>query len=190
MTNVPLRLFLTAAAFAVAGCGGQPLLYADFDEPSICKTVVDVPFEPAVPGVDLKLAFELPVGQYIPLFDNPDAKVTVYLNEVSFLAKSGIDSFDAVQSAAISVLPRDTASQTAQTVLNYAKNTTRLPGTTLAVGGERDIELGPYLSADADKKAKLETVMAGALPTHYWTADVTVCFHMKVHLNYARSIGL
>jgi len=190
MKNAPLRLFLTAAALSVAGCGPEPIFYADFDEPSICKTVTDVPFDPTVPGADLTLSFDLPVGQYVPLFDNPDAKVTLYLNELTFFAKEGINDFNSVDTAAINVLPQDGSTDPKQTVLNYTKDPNNLPGKTLSVGGERNIELGPYLSADSDKKAKLETVMKGTLPPNYWTADVKVCFHMKVRLNYARAIGL
>ena len=95
-----------------------------------------------------------------------------------------------MDAATISVLPPAGSTLEKMTVLSYVKDAANLPGKTLTVGGERNVELLPYLSADADKNAKVEAVMKGSLPTDYWTAGVKVCFHTKAHFNYARQFGL
>jgi hypothetical protein len=181
-------LLIVLAPFAV-GCGG-PIFYVDVDEPAICKTVRDVPFEPAVPGADLRLTFDLPVGQYLPLIGTQDARTTLYLNELSFTAKEGIQDFNTVDAATISVLPRPESTASKQVLLSYTKDPANPPNKVLVVGGERDVELQPYLSADEDRSASLEAVMKGALPSNYWTADVKVCIHAHVRYNYGRPFGL
>lgn len=191
MKNAYKSLLALAAVFAVTGCG-QPIFYADLDEPALCKTVADVPFDPTTPGADLKLDFDLPVGQYLPgIFEGNDAQVTLYLNEIVFNAKQGITDFNSVDNASISVLPPAGADPSLQTalLLNYTKDPANLPGRTLTVGGERNVELFPYLTTDKDKKARLEAVMQGQLPPNIWTADVRVCLHMKAHFNYAKQYG-
>ena len=180
---------LIVAALGSAGCGG-PIFYADVDEPAICKTVRDVPFEPAVPGADLRLAFDLPVGQYLPAIGTQDAQTQLYLNEISFIAKQGINDFNSVEQATISVLPQPNSTASKQVLLNYTRDPANLPNKELTVGGERDVELQPYLSADEDRAARLEAVMKGSLPSNYWTADVKVCLHVHIRYNYARQFGL
>jgi hypothetical protein len=184
-----LSFFVALAALGSTACGG-PILYADLDEPALCKTVQDVPFDGAVPGQDLKLSFDLPVGQYVPVFNTQDAVVNLRLNEVTFTAKKGIQDFNSVSSAGIDVLPQSGSTLPQTTVLSYTQDPNNLPGPTLTISGERQVELIPFLSSDSDRKATLQADMKGKLPPNVWTADVRVCFHTHARFNYAHSVGL
>ena len=64
------------AAIAATGCG-NPILFAELDEPSICKTVPNVVFDPSVPGTDLRKDFPLSLKDFLPLFTYEGASTTI-----------------------------------------------------------------------------------------------------------------
>ena len=181
-----LVISLAAVALLGAGCG-RPILFAEIEEQSICKTVREAPFAGVMPGTDLQTELPFPLGDYLPLFQVEGATLTLQLVELVFTARTGISDFNAVEQGTVTVLAPVGSSEVPVVPAAYARDTNP-PGSTLVMAAQTAMDLAPYL--DAESNLTLQTWMTGALPESDWTADIKGCIYMKARLNYATGYGL
>lgn len=179
--------FIGIVAIAATGCG-NPILFAELDEPSICKTIPDVVFDPSVPGTDLRKDFPLSLKDFLPLFTYEGASTTIQLQELVFNAKEGITDFNSVEQATVTVVGPDGSALPPAVPGQYAKDASNLPGRTLVLPGQAAVDLVPYMNTEAT--LNLQNIMTGSLPTNPWTADVRGCLRMKARMNYGSKFGL
>lgn len=202
---------LAAATLLVAACDGGPLFFAELEEPRLCKTIDNIPFEGTAPGSELRYRLGIPIASELPLFASGDGGTSdvdteVRLIEFALLRESGILDFNAVESVRVAVQPAPGASQPEATLLSYVRDPADLPGDTLIVAGDQDVNLVPYIFDPAtvdggtpsmldggtaeDGTIAVEVVMSGELPEDPWVADVRACIYMRTRFNYLNAYGL
>lgn len=207
-TSITLASAL-ATLLLFGACDG-PLFFAELEEPRLCKTLQDLPFEGVAAGGELRYRLALPVGAEVPLFalgdgGTSDVDTEIRLIEFALLRESGILDFNSVESAEVSVEPPPGASVAAATLLSYTRDPSDLPGDTLIVAGDEGVNLVPYLfdpgttdagvpvagdGGTAEEGVVVEIRMTGALPEDPWMADLRACIYMRTRFNYLNAYGL
>ena len=198
MRRVPLAAVAVLAALpALQGCGG-PVLYADLQIESVRVTLPSQAFpasdttNPAdwcstslgtPPCIQLTLDYDI-AGQ-IPVLNEPNVTYDLRLTDVGITlstTSAGTD-LSGVERVSITVLadPNDPASGVA--VAAYARPAGGGTPTSIAVSGNPNLDLAPYVSA-GKLPARIELTIDQ--PTPAFLADVGAGFSLEVSLDYGK----
>ncbi|HYV46774.1 MAG TPA: hypothetical protein VFA20_18045, partial [Myxococcaceae bacterium] len=155
----------------------------------ICKIQQDQTMAPTQPGQDMVIQFTVHLGA-IPLFDTSAEGVAILPISVTFDAKSGIQDFNSVDSAWITVKPdpANTQGLVDTELIRYDKAPGFTPGTELTIGAHQDVNLVPFLTTSGD--LTVEARMNGGLPQNPWVADVTACLATNARIDYLSQFNL
>lgn len=205
-TSNKLTGALLLASLLATGCN-QPLFFAELEEPRLCKTIEEIPFFGTPPGSDLRYEVGIPIASELPLFaGGQDVETDIHLIEFALLRRGGILDFNDVETAEVIVRTAPGASEPDALLLSYQRDPANLPGDTLIVGGDRQVNLLPYIfdpgTTDGGPPSSLdggtadegtigvEVVMTGELPEEAWSADIRACIYMRTRFNYLNAYGL
>jgi hypothetical protein len=195
MRRVPNALSVLTAAALLSGCGG-PLLYGELEVPSLRATLPSQEFpasgaDPAYlcqvfqyAGTECsQMTLDYDLGGMVPILNEPNVTYDLRLSDVAITlttASAGTDLSGIVR-VTLSALtdPNDPASTVF--IAQYLRPAAGPPPATIAVTGNSNIDLGPYLRGGVIRvHAELE--YDGATPA--FTADVTSGFSLLVKLDY------
>jgi hypothetical protein len=194
----PIPAVLAAAAL-LAGCG-QPLLSAQLEVPEIRITQAAKRFPAAAPAlsdlcdgatfgcVKTDLAYDL--GAEVPVFDEPGIDFDLRLTDVALHLVADPDPLSTATTPAdlsgveaVRVMIRPPGSTGAWTIVAaYARPPGATP-TAIAVSGNSNIDLGPYVAA-GKLDARVEVSYDLAVPPPDFFADVEAAFSLVVTLKY------
>jgi hypothetical protein len=146
------------AAALLAGCG-QPLLTARFEVPEIritepTRTFPPASFDPStacsflapVPPSCVAAAVAYDIGAEIPMVKEKGVTVDLRLKDVALhLAAGGVSDLRGVLRAEVALLNPTTGGFTK--VAGYVRPSPAATPTTIAVTGQSNLELSPYLTA-------------------------------------------
>src|SRR6266511_2272826 len=175
-------------AAALLGACGQPFLSAQLEVPEIRITSPSRSFPATNPtptdlcaGVAgcLKSDVSYDLGQEVPVLGEKGITFDLRLTDVALRLDSGAADLGGVNAARVILLDAGGGSTL---VASYAK----LPGATpssIAVSGNSNIDLGPYLS-DGKITARVEIDYDTTNPPPDFTADVEAGFSLVVTLEY------
>ncbi len=197
MRRAPLALALAAALGALPGCSG-PLLYADLQVSAVRVTLPSqafpasdttnpadwcAPTQTNPPCVQLSLAYDI-AGQ-IPVLNEPNVTYDLRLTDVGITLStvSAGTNLSGVERVTIAVLadPNDPASGV--TVASYVRPAGGGAASSIAVSGNPNLDLAPYVSAGR-LPAHVELVLDQ--PTPAFLADVGAGFSLEVKLDYGK----
>ncbi len=195
MLRAPLALALALAA--LPGCSGS-LLSAGLEIDAVRVTMPSqafpasstsnpldwcAPAQTTPPCVQLTLDYDI-AGQ-IPVLNEPNVTYDLRLTDVGITlsASSAGTDLSGIAQVTITVLadPNDPASGV--TVATYARPAAGAPPTSVAVSGNPNLDLAPYVSAGR-LPARVELVVDR--PTPAFLADVGAGFSLEVKLDYGK----
>jgi hypothetical protein len=188
-----------AAALLLTACGG-PLLSAELEIPEVGITLPSQVFPSVATAfpvnncgtgtvagtscVQTDLVYDL--GSKVGLLDQPNTRSEVRLTNlaVTLAATSALSDLGGVRSTVAEVVAPGATEGVV--VASY----TRAPGApspTIAVSGNADLDLVPYIQ---NGKVTIHVKMTYDAPTPAFRADVTAVFYVKETLDYGKTIGL
>jgi hypothetical protein len=177
---------------ALVGCGG-PVMYVEVEEPRVCKNLGELTFPGAPPGVtELRQTFpEFDFSSFnLPtITQGGELDAETRLIEVSLNAGEGILDFNNWETAALSIIPASGSTLETREVVTYQKDPAALPGRTMAITAEENVNLLPYLT-ESGNVISVDAVMTGVFPEADWTAEIKGCLYMRARYNYATQAGL
>ncbi len=197
MRRAPLAAFAAALAAALAGCGGS-LLHADLQVDQVRVTLPSQAFpasdttnpidwcsasQSSPPCVQLTLSYDI-AGQ-IPVLNQPNVTYDLRLTDVgiSLSASSAGTDLSGVQRVTITVLANPNHPTSGVTVASYLRPATGGATSTIAVSGNPNLDLAPYVAAGR-LPAHVELVVDQATPA--FLADVGAGFSLEVKLDYGK----
>jgi len=195
MRRAPLALLAVLVLAPLQGCGG-PLLFAELQVPSLRATLPSQSFpasdttDPAdwcsavqtdPPCIQMTLDYDL--GGMVPILNEPGVTYDLRLTDVGITLSAtevGKD-LSGVSRVAISALldPLDPAS--AVVIASYVRPPGGNPPSSIAVTGNSNLDLGPYLSGGL---LRVHAELVIDQPTPAFLADVTSGFSLEVKLDY------
>ncbi len=193
MRRAPIALLALAAA--LPGCG-DPLLFAELQVPKIRATMPQQSFpasdttNPAdwcsatqtdPPCIQTSIDYDL--GGMVPILNDPSVTYDLRLTDVAVTLSAtevGKD-LSGVRSASVSVLtnPADPTSEVA--IASYVRPAGTTAPTTIAVSGNSNLDLGPYLRGGV---LKVHAELVIDKPTPAFLADVTSGLSLEVKLDW------
>lgn len=174
------RRALALAASLLAACG-EPILYAQVDEPSVAVTQ-SLPALPGSPPVDLPATvfpeggLDLPLGNLDLGAEGEHSRATLNGAVLELLDPTPETSFAGVRQAELQLLPGGGAAPVA--IASFDRERDGAAGRRLVLRPAEPMNLLPYLSADS---LKVQVVVAGIPPGPVgttWTSDLTVDLHL------------
>ena len=172
-------LLPAALLFALPGCDN--LLFAEVEQPEVCKTLPDRLFD----GSTYSQTLAVNIGEDLPGFDvsSPDGLDSVFrLTRVDFRAKTGITDFDFVDSARITVLPPEGTDLPPVEVIHFQRDGADTTDT-LSMRGANDVDLYAYLTQG---QVFVNSELVGRLPASEWSMDMKICLYAKVTADYLK----
>ncbi|HET8539784.1 MAG TPA: hypothetical protein VFL83_07915 [Anaeromyxobacter sp.] len=190
---------LAALALAtLAGCD-RPLLFAELEVPSLRATMPGQLFpasdtsdpqdwcDPYGPNPGdppcIQLTIDYDLGGMVPILNEPNVTYNLWLQEVgiTLATTQATTDLSGVQQVTISVVPDPADLASAIVVASYVQPQGAPPAQTVTVGGNSNIDLGPYLQAGR-LPVRAELVLRSGTPE--FTADVTAGFSLFVKLDW------
>ncbi len=199
MRRAPASTLVRSAAVAavalLSGCGG-PLLYAELEVPSLRATLPSQEFpasdttNPAdwcstvqtnPPCIQLTTDYDL--GGMVPILNEPNVTYDLRLTDVAITlsASSAGTDLSGIQHVQISALTDPNDPSSTVVVAAYTRPAGGNPASTIAVTGNSNLDLGPYLRGGV-LRVHAELVLDHGTPA--FTADVTSGFSLLVKLDY------
>lgn len=194
MRRAPASTLALAAAL-LSGCGG-PMLYAELEVPSLRATLPsqDFPASGADPaylcqvfqyqGTECsQMTLDYDLGGMVPILNEPGVTYDLRLTDVAITlaAESAGTDLSGIVRVTLSALTDPNDPSSTVVVAQYLRPASGPPPTTIAVTGNSNIDIGPYLRGGVIKvHAELE--YDGATPA--FKADVTSGFSLLVKLDY------
>ena len=196
MRRAPTALLVPLALAAVlSGCDG-PLLFAELQVPSISATLPRVEFpasdtsDPAdwcsavqtdPPCIQMSIDYDL--GGMVPILDDPSVTYDLRLTHVAITLSAPGPGQDlaGVKTASITVLTDPANPASAVVIASYLRPAGTVAPTSLAVSGNSNLDLGPYL------RGGVLTVHAELVidqPTPLFYADVTSDLSLEAKLDW------
>jgi len=180
MRRFASTVFAVVAASGLSGCGS--LFFAQIEEPDLCKTVsVDFPAAPPGGTSAQAVAVDLDLHSDLEPFNRSGTTTQLQLKYVEFLAGTGITDFGFVDAAKITLQSTSGASCNLADLVNYQRDPSSAPQTTLTFTAPDAVDLMPCLSAGS---ASLRTDFSGRLPTTAWSMDAKACLSGKARIHY------
>ncbi len=196
MRRVPLAA-VAAALAALQGCGG-PLLYADLQVKSVKVTLPSQVF-PASNTTNpadwcsttlgnpacVQLTLDYDIAGQITVLNEPNVTYDLRLTEVGItLAATSVGTdLSGIQRVAITVLANPSDPTSGVPVAAYVRPAGGVPPTSIAVSGNPNLDLAPYISA-GHLPARIELTIDQ--PTPAFLADVGAGFSLEVNLDYGK----
>lgn len=178
-----------AVTLSTAGCG-DPLLFADLEIPEVELTLPAQRFPASVAGpsdwcdptrpscIATDLTYDL--GQPLGLLDRPATEYEIRLTALSLaLAATEPGDLGGITSAELLAYPPGGGAPV--TVARYDRSASDPAPTAIAVAGDPDLDLAPYLEAGL---IRLRVELSYDARTPAFEADVTADFHVEVELDY------
>jgi len=171
---------LALAALLLAACG-EPILYAQIDEPSVAFTQ-SLPALPGSPAVDLPATvlpeggLDLPLGNLDLGAEGEHSRATLNGAVLELVTPAPDTSFAGVRRAELQLLPGGGAAPV--TVASFDRERDGAAGRRLALRPGEPVNLLPFLRAD---QVKVQVVVAGIPPGPAgteWRSDLTVDLHL------------
>jgi hypothetical protein len=196
MHRAPAALLAALLLAALPACDG-PLLFAELSVPSLRATLPSQSF-PASDTTDpadwcaampsdppcIQMTIDYDLGGMVPILNEPGVTYDLRLTDVAIAlsaTEAGKD-LGGIQRVTLGVLtdPADPAS--AVIVAAYVRPAAGgAPPTAIAVTGNSNLDLGPYLRGGV-MRVHVELVLDGGTPA--FLADVTSGFSLEVQLDY------
>jgi len=187
------------AAAVLAGCG-QPLLSAQLEIPEIRITQPAQRFPAAAPDPSylceivaancVKTDVSYDLGAEVPVFGEEGITFDLRLTDVALHLVADPDPLSTATTPAnlagvesVKVMTRPPGSTAAWTIVAAYSKTPGASPTAIAVSGESNIDLGPYLSG-GKLDARVEVIYDLANPTPDFFADIEAGFSLVVTLDY------
>jgi len=174
---------LALAAALLAACG-EPILYAELDEPSVALTQ-SLPAMPGAPAVDLPATVLPPEGLDLPLGDidlgagGKHSRATLNGAVLQLVNPASGTSFAGIRRAELQLLPDGgTGGTLPVTLACYDRERDGAATDRLAFRAAEPVNLLPYLSA---RQVRVQVVVAGVPPGpagSTWESDLTVDLHL------------
>jgi hypothetical protein len=171
-------LFPAVLLLALPGCDN--LLFAEVEQPEVCKTLPDQLFD----GSTYSQTLSVDIGEDLPGFDvsSPEGLDSVFrLTRVDFIAKTGITDFDFVDSAKITVLPPEGTDLPEVQVIDFQREGATTG--TVSMTGTNDVDLYAYLTQG---RVFVNAALVGRLPDDEWSMDMKICLYAKVTADYLK----
>jgi hypothetical protein len=179
-----MRRLSLVASLLIAGplCGCGPIFYAQLEEPELCKTVsADFQAAPVSVSGRQSVAIDLDLRSELESFHRPDTSTQLKLEYVRFEAVRGISNFAFVDTATVNVQGTTSAECNLPALVDYRRDPSASPQSTLTFTGPNLLDLTACLSAE---KVTLKTEFAGSLPSNDWSMTVKTCLSGKARINY------
>jgi hypothetical protein len=197
------RTAASIAALLLASCGG-PLLYAEIEIPDLRVTLPSESFPafsaaipanwcdpsattpPSPPCVALDTSYD--IGAQVPAFTQKGVTTELRLRSVALTLSAtqsagGPVDLGGIQSATILVGADPAVPGSGTVVATYTRTTVSPPPTTLAVSGDANLDLSPYL-ASGKLPVRVQVVIDSGTPA--FQADILAGFYVKVTLDWGR----
>jgi hypothetical protein len=196
MRRAPIAPLLAALAAALSGCGG-PLLYAELEVPTLRATMPEQAFpasdttnpadwcaavqDPVNPCIQLTTDYDL--GGMVPILNEPNVTYDLRLTDVAItLAATEVGKdLSGIQRVTLSALADPNDPSSTVVIAGYVRPASGNPPQAIAVTGNSNLDLGPYLRGGV-LKVHAELVLDAGTPA--FTADVTSGFSLLVTLDY------
>lgn len=187
---------LLAAVMLLTGCGG-PLLFADLEIPEVGITLPQRTF-PASSADPSRVCsadatdcivtdLDFDVGEQVDVINDADAEYELRLTSVAIdLGATGAGTdLRGVRSVSIEALPLGASEPVV--VASYVRTTSNPTPRTIAVSGDSNVDLAPFVQAG---RLRVRAKMSLDAPTPEFTADVLAVFSLEVKLDYGAAVGL
>ncbi len=186
---------LALGAVVLSGCGG-PFLFAELQVPSIRATMPQQSFPASDTGNPadwcsavqtdppcIQTSIDYDLGGMVPILNDPSVTYDLRLTEVAVTlsaTEAGKD-LSGVKLASISVLtdPADPASSVV--IATYVRPQGTVAPTTIAVSGNSNLDLGPYLRGGI---LRVHAELVIDKPTPAFLADITSGLSLEVKLDW------
>lgn len=193
------------AAVLLAACGG-PLLYAELEIPELRVTLPPQSFpaaasplpsnwcNPSVPQPNppcLAVGASYDLAAHVPAFTQSGATYEVRLTAVSFKLSATQSTpgaptdLSGIQSARVLVGANPSVPGSGTVVASYVRTTTSPPPTTLAVTGNSNLDLAPYLS-NGQLPVRVEVVIDGS--TAAFDANISATFYVRITFDWGKYV--
>ena len=168
------RVALVSIAVAASGC---TLVEVEATLEETCLTYKELEIEapPVALGGDIAHSFEF--DDLGGLQDLAEIDADIHFVRFGARALSGIDSFDFVEAATVTIRSADPDSDLAPLIAYHCAGTCDTAGAAIDIPAPTDVDALDYLAEDA---LAVDLVLSGQVPTEDFTISADICVEGRV----------